>query len=80
MRFKCIAGEALIIPQVILGAGKHIDQIEPHDFQTAFKLNFVTQPIYLIAIMLVKESVGFFLLRIAATPFYRRTIISVMGA
>ncbi|KAH7349086.1 hypothetical protein BKA66DRAFT_477026 [Pyrenochaeta sp. MPI-SDFR-AT-0127] len=74
----CVAGQIVIIPQVRLGAGKHLDQIPPDEFQQAFKLNFVTQPLYLFAIMLIKESIGFFLLRIAITPFYRRTIISVM--
>ncbi|KAF2691728.1 hypothetical protein K458DRAFT_286821 [Lentithecium fluviatile CBS 122367] len=74
----CIAGECVVIPQVYYGAGKHIDQIEPLDFQMAFKLNFISQPIYLFAIMLVKESIGFFLLRIATLPFYRKTIISIM--
>lgn len=61
-----------------LGAGRHIDQIPPQDFQEAFKLNFVTQPLFLWAICLVKLSIGFFLLRVAVTPFYRRAIIGVM--
>ncbi|PVI01949.1 hypothetical protein DM02DRAFT_523893 [Periconia macrospinosa] len=68
----------LIIREVHFGAGKHIDQISPEGIKEAFKLNFVTQPLYLFSVMLVKESVGFFLLRIANTPFYRRTIISIM--
>ncbi|KAF2192261.1 hypothetical protein K469DRAFT_553143 [Zopfia rhizophila CBS 207.26] len=74
----CVAGQAIIIPQVHFGAGRHINHIPPKDFQTAFKLNFISQPIYLIAISFVKLSIGFFLLRVAVTPFYRRTIISVM--
>ncbi|KAF1971048.1 hypothetical protein BU23DRAFT_648454 [Bimuria novae-zelandiae CBS 107.79] len=68
----------LIIREVHFGTGKHIDQIPPEGMKQAFKLNFVTQPLYLLSAMLVKESIGFFLLRIAITPFYRRTIISVM--
>ncbi|KAF2708626.1 hypothetical protein K504DRAFT_380309 [Pleomassaria siparia CBS 279.74] len=71
--------DVLIVPEVYFGAGKHRDQIDPADFQQAFKLNFITQPIYLFATMFVKQSVGLFLLRIAATPFYRRLIISVMA-
>lgn len=43
-----------------------------------YKLNFITQPIYLIEICVVKLSVGFFLLRIATTSFYRRTIQAIM--
>lgn len=55
-----------------------MDQISPEQFKLGFKLNFITQPIYLFAICVVKMSVGFFLLRIATTPFYRRTIQSIM--
>jgi hypothetical protein len=76
---QCIAGQCIIIPQVYYGAGRHIEYIEIPDFQTSFKLNFVTQPLYLFAICLTKISVGFFLLRIAVQPFYRRLIISIMG-
>lgn len=76
---QCIAGQCLIIPEVHYGAGRHIDQILPKDFQESFKLNFITQPIYLVAIVLVKESIGCFLLRIAIIPAYRRSIIGIMG-
>lgn len=74
-----IAGQCLIFPQVYYGGGKHIEYIKPPDFQTAFKLNFATQPIYLIAICVVKESIGFFLLRIAVTKVYKRIIAGIMG-
>lgn len=77
--FQCIAGQCIIIPQVYYGAGRHIEYIELPDFQTSFKLNFITQPLYLFAICLAKISVGFFLLRIAVQPFYRRLIIGIMG-
>lgn len=76
---QCIAGQGIVIPQVYFGAGRHIEYIDPLDFQTAFKLNFVSQPIYLFGICLVKISVGFFLLRIAVKPFYKRLIITIMG-
>lgn len=74
----CIAGQLIIIPEVRFGAGRHIDQIDPKDFQQAFKLNYVTQPIYLWGICLVKLSIGAFLLRVAVIPVYRRIILSVM--
>ncbi|PVI03374.1 hypothetical protein DM02DRAFT_612305 [Periconia macrospinosa] len=74
-----IAGQCLIFPQVYYGGGKHIEYIAPKDFQTAFKLNFATQPIYLIAICVVKESIGFFLLRIAVTKVYKRIISGIMA-
>ncbi|KAF2440767.1 hypothetical protein P171DRAFT_325708, partial [Karstenula rhodostoma CBS 690.94] len=75
----CIVGAGIVIPEVHYGAGRHIDQISPEDFKLGFKLNFITQPIYLIAICVVKMSVGFFLLRIAIIPFYRHTIQGIMG-
>ncbi|KAF1940907.1 hypothetical protein EJ02DRAFT_378708 [Clathrospora elynae] len=75
----CIAGQCIIIPEVYFGAGRHIQYIEPEHFKQAFKLNFVTQPLYLFAISLVKISVGFFLLRIAVKPFYKRLIGGIMA-
>ncbi|KAF2476493.1 uncharacterized protein BDR25DRAFT_375408 [Lindgomyces ingoldianus] len=74
----CVVGQAVIIPEVYFGAGRHIDHIAPAGFQVAFKLNFVTQPIYLVALCLVKLSIGYFLLRLAVTTFYRRAIIFIM--
>jgi hypothetical protein len=43
------------------------------------KLNFLSQPVYLFAICFLKLSVGFFLLRIAVKPVYKRIIIGIMG-
>jgi hypothetical protein len=76
---QCVAGQCLIVPEVYYGAGRHIEYIEIEHFKSSFKLNFITQPMYLWAICLTKISVGFFLLRIAVQPFYRRLIISIMG-
>lgn len=77
-RPQCVAGQGVIIPQVHYGAGRHIDHIAPADFSKANKLNFITQPMYLWGICLAKESIGFFLLRIASTTFYRRLIMGIM--
>lgn len=41
-------------------------------------LNFLTQPVYLFIALFVKESVGFFLLRITGGVKYRILIISIM--
>lgn len=77
---QVVLGQCIIIPEVLYGAGRHIQDIPEDDFMKAFRLNFVTQPIYLWAICLLKLSIGFFLLRIAVKPIYRRTIIGVMGS
>lgn len=76
---QCIAGQCLVIPQVHMGAGKHIDYIKKEDFIAALRLNLISQPIFLFAICFVKVSVGFFLLRIAVGRLYRRLIIGIMG-
>lgn len=76
---QCVAGQCVIIPEVYYGAGRHIEYILPAHFPIAFRLNFVTQPLYLVAICLTKVSIGLFLLRIAVEPFYRRLIIGVIG-
>jgi hypothetical protein len=76
---QCIAGQCIIIPQVYYGAGRHIEYIQPEHFKKSFQLNFITQPLYLVAICLTKLSVGFFLLRIAVRPFYKRLIAGIMG-
>jgi len=74
----CLAGQGVVISQVHHGAGRHIEYIHPIDIGKGLKMNFVSQPIYLWGIALVKISVGFFLLRIAVSKFYRRLIISIM--
>ena len=76
---QCIAGQIIIIPQVYYGAGRHIDQIPIDDIHLALKLNFITQPIYLFAICIIKLSIGLFLLRIATETMYRRMIIGIMS-
>ncbi|KAF2806512.1 uncharacterized protein BDZ99DRAFT_394327 [Mytilinidion resinicola] len=74
----CIAGFICIVPEVHNGAGQHINHVDRAHFGRGLKWNFVTQPIYLWSICLVKISIGFFLLRVAATTFFRRLIISIM--
>jgi hypothetical protein len=78
-KLQCIAGQGVIIPEVHYGAGKHLNHIPPEHISLGIKYNFITQPLYLWAICFVKQSIGFFLLRIASTAFYRRLIIGIMG-
>lgn len=68
------------MPEVHLGAGRHIQYIDPIEFANGYKLYFITQLIYLVAICLVKISVRFFLLRIAVSTLYRRIIIGIMAS
>lgn len=69
----------VIIPQVQLGGGKHKEYIKPPENITkGLHLNFVTQPLCLIALLLTKVSVGLFLLRMATTPAFRRFILGMI--
>lgn len=73
-----IAGMIIVILQVEYGGGRHRQYIEPNTFSEGLYLNFLTQPIYLFIAMFVKESVGFFLLRITGRGKYRFLIIAIM--
>ncbi|KAK0611356.1 hypothetical protein B0T14DRAFT_440511 [Immersiella caudata] len=49
-----IVGEALVWASVNRGAGKHLGDIPLEDLPIGLKLNFISQPIFLIAICVVK--------------------------
>ncbi|RHZ50654.1 uncharacterized protein CDV56_100989 [Aspergillus thermomutatus] len=73
-----LAGWAIIIPEVIYGAGRHTAYVQ----ETAVKamhLNFATQGIYMWAIGLVKVSIGLFLLRFAPRKGYKVFIWVIIG-
>ncbi|KAM0440343.1 hypothetical protein ACHAQK_005741 [Fusarium lateritium] len=72
------AGQGVIFAQVAHGAGRHIGDVDPAIYMIGMKLNFISQPIFLIAICVVKLSVGCALLRISSTKFYRTLILSIM--
>ncbi|KAF4544800.1 Integral membrane protein [Lasiodiplodia theobromae] len=73
-----IIGMIIVIFEVQNGGGRHRQYVEPNVFSTGMYLNFLTQPIYLFIALFVKESVGFFLLRITGGVKYRILIISIM--
>lgn len=68
----------LIILQVRLGAGQHVHDIDPEDNIDGLRLNFVTQPLCLIALFLVKASIGLLLLRLTASAKLKRFIWAVI--
>ncbi|KAH7006752.1 hypothetical protein EDB80DRAFT_841889 [Ilyonectria destructans] len=72
-------GQGLVIPQVFHGAGRHIGDVNPASYRIGLKLNFISQPIFLIAICVAKLSIGSSLLRIASTKGYKYLILSIMG-
>ncbi|KAI1846173.1 hypothetical protein JX265_010551 [Neoarthrinium moseri] len=73
-----ITGFGIVVGQVMYGAGRHAAYLDPEVNKYGLMLNFVSQPIYLWAIPLVKLSVGFFLLRIAPNKLYRRILQGTM--
>ncbi|KAI0377228.1 hypothetical protein F5Y04DRAFT_190433 [Hypomontagnella monticulosa] len=73
-----LVGLGIVIAEVQYGAGRHAAYLDPEVNKLGLKLNFISQPIYLWAIPLVKVSVGFFLMRISPTIYYTRIIQGVM--
>ncbi|KAI1468298.1 uncharacterized protein F4812DRAFT_458730 [Daldinia caldariorum] len=73
-----LVGLAIVIAEVHYGAGRHAAYIDPDVNRVGLKLNFISQPIYLWAIPMVKCSVGFFLLRISQSAFYKRVLYGTM--
>lgn len=64
----------LIILQVQLGAGQHVDAIDHEDNIKGLQLNFVTQPLCLVGLVLVKISIGLLLLRLTTSKNFMRFI------
>ena len=65
----------IVIPEVHYGAGRHVAYLpNAVDRSYGLYLNFISQPFYLVAIVLVKVSVGLFLLRLTPAVIYRRFI------
>jgi hypothetical protein len=73
-----ISGEGVVWGSVVNGAGRHLGDIPAQKIQAGLKLNFISQAIYLMAICVVKLSVGAMLLRIAIVPIYKRIVVSLM--
>src|SRR4051794_31192406 len=74
----CVAGQGVIWGSIVYGAGRHMGDIPLEHLSKGLKLNFISQPIYLIGICVTKLAVGATLLRIASTKFYRRLILGIM--
>lgn len=68
----------LIIVQVDLGGGKHVGAISPENNVKGLHINFVTQPLCLIALALVKLSIGLLLMRLTTSKKFIRFIWAAM--
>ncbi len=69
----------IIIPEVNYGAGRHYQYIQPpENIVKGLHLNFVTQPLCLIALCLTKVSVGLFLLRLTPSTRFRYFVIGTI--
>ncbi|KAK4212791.1 hypothetical protein QBC37DRAFT_317662 [Rhypophila decipiens] len=73
-----ISGQGVIWGSIANGAGKHMGDVPPEQLGIGLKLNFVSQAIYLVALCVVKLSVGAMLARVAVLPIYRRIILGLM--
>lgn len=61
------------------GGGRHVAYLDPEEVKIGLKLNFVTQPIYLIATTASKVSIALFLLRIASNKGWKRFLWGLLG-
>ncbi|KAK2760512.1 integral membrane family protein [Colletotrichum kahawae] len=74
-----IAGEVVLVSQVRHGVGRHTGDVDlAVDYPIAMKMFFVSQPLFLSALCLVKLAVGSSLLRIASKKLYKTMIIGIM--
>ncbi|KAL0932342.1 integral membrane family protein [Colletotrichum truncatum] len=74
-----VAGEFVIVAQVRHGVGRHTGDVNLlEDYPVAMKMSFISQPLYLSALCLVKLAVGSSLLRIASKKLYKNLIIGIM--
>jgi hypothetical protein len=64
----------LVVPQAYYGAGRHAYHIPPAKESQGLYINFISQPFFLVGVMLVKVSIGLFLLRLTPSQFYHRFI------
>ncbi|KAF4636968.1 hypothetical protein G7Y89_g1108 [Cudoniella acicularis] len=70
-----LVSELMVIPDVYYGAGRHAVYItDPKKLSYGLYLNFISQPFFLVAVVLVKVSVGLFLLRLTPARFFHRFI------
>jgi len=70
----------LFIPEVRYGAGRHAAYIDPpSNISKGLKLNFITQPMCILSITLIKAGIGLFLLRLTPSVVYRRIIQTTVG-
>ncbi|KAK4125816.1 hypothetical protein N657DRAFT_654352 [Parathielavia appendiculata] len=69
----------VIIPQVQVGGGRHVQYIQPpENVVKGLHLNFVTQPLCLISLCFTKVSVGLFLLRLTPSRNFRYIVIGMI--
>ena len=73
-----ITGQIVVLLSVQNGAGRHMGDVDMDVFGVGMKLNFISQPIYLWGICIVKLAVGAALIRIATEAIYRRLILGTM--
>ncbi|TDZ32628.1 hypothetical protein CTRI78_v011759 [Colletotrichum trifolii] len=74
-----VAGQGVIVAQVRHGVGKHTGDVDlVTDYPVAMMMSFISQPLYLSALCLMKLAVGSSLLRIASKKLYKNIIICIM--
>ena len=79
-QFLSLISEGFVIADVYYGAGRHATYLkDPHKLSYGLYLNFVCQPFFLVGVVLVKVSIGLFLLRLTPSQFFHRFIIGMQA-
>ena len=73
-----LAQMILIILEVQLGAGQHTDAVSHENNIKGLRLNFVTQPLCLTGLVLVKISIGLLLVRFTTSRKFKNFIWGVI--
>lgn len=79
-----LTGKAFIISEVVNGGGRHVGDVALKTYQIGLEIIILSQPMYAVAVCVVKESVGAALIRIAGPAqkthmkIYRGVVITIM--
>lgn len=73
-----LAGEGITIAKAHYGAGRHVGDVSPAMYSQGKKMNVISGPIYIVAVVTERVSVGLELLRIAGHTANRYLVVTVM--
>lgn len=73
-----LTGEGFVIAEICYGGGRHVEELGPEVYTAGLKMNTLSTPMYVVAISVVKISVGCTLMRLAGHTRWRYLIMPIM--